>query len=180
MKKVALVAIAVLGCAMAHAGAAEKDAATKTGANTASAELINADGETVGTAELEEDAGGVKITVKASDLPAGEHGIHVHGKGKCTPADFKSAGDHFNPTGKEHGLKNPKGSHLGDLPNLVVPTEGKAEWTGTLDEATLGEGKNSLTAGEGTALVVHAKPDDGKTQPSGDSGDRIACGVITK
>jgi Cu-Zn family superoxide dismutase len=111
-------------------------------------------------------------------MPPGKHGIHVHAVGRCEAPEFKTAGAHFNPTDKQHGLQNPAGAHSGDLPNLVVDQEGRGKATFTAKGATLGEGKGSLLGPEGTALVIHADPDDEKTDPAGNSGARIACGVI--
>ncbi len=149
-------------------------------AQTAKAELKNSKGEKIGTATFTQEAEGVKITLEASNLPPGSHGFHIHAVGKCEPPDFKSAGAHFNPTGKKHGLQNPEGPHAGDLPNLTVGPDGKVKVEVIAKQVTLGEGKNSLLQPEGTALVIHANPDDEKTDPAGNSGDRIACGVITK
>lgn len=144
------------------------------------AELINAQGEKIGTAILTEGAKGVKIKLTASKLPPGVHGFHIHAVGKCDPPEFASAGAHFNPEGKKHGLQNPEGPHAGDLPNITVKQDGTVEVEVVARSVTLGEGKNSLFHPDGTSLMVHADPDDGKSDPSGHAGARIACGVITR
>lgn len=142
-------------------------------------DLIDAKGESVGTAELTEEENGVLVNVKAENLPEGPHGFHFHEAGKCEAPDFETAGGHFNPTDAEHGLENDKGPHAGDLPNLEVGKDGKVEEEFVAENVTLKAGEaNSLLKEGGTALVIHAEADDGKTQPSGDSGDRIVCGVI--
>jgi superoxide dismutase, Cu-Zn family len=142
-------------------------------------DLIDAKGESVGTAELTEEENGVLVNVKAENLPEGPHGFHFHEAGKCEAPDFETAGGHFNPTDAEHGLENDKGPHAGDLPNLEVGKDGKVEEEFIAEHVTLKAGEaNSLLKEGGTALVIHAEADDGTTQPSGDSGDRIVCGVI--
>lgn len=147
-------------------------------AGPAHAVLKDAQGREVGTATFTEEKGGVELAVESRALPPGTHGIHVHAAGKCEGPEFKSAGPHFNPDHKQHGLANPAGHHGGDLPNLVVNAEGHGQLEATLTGATLAPGPRSLLGGEGTALVVHAGPDDDKTDPAGNSGARIACGVI--
>ena len=142
--------------------------------------LKNAEGKSVGTAKFMPTEGGVKIEVQVANLPPGNHGIHIHAVATCEPPDFKSAGGHFNPAGKKHGLHNPEGAHAGDIPNLSVGKNGEAKATITAKGATLGEGEGSLFGPSGTALVIHADPDDEKTDPAGNSGARIACGVIEK
>lgn len=142
--------------------------------------LRDGHGKDVGTATFAPSKGGVKVSVEVADLPPGTHGIHIHAVAKCEPPDFKSAGGHFNPTGKKHGLHSPEGAHAGDLPNLAVGEDGKARASFTARGATLEDGKGSLFGPEGTSLVIHADPDDGKTDPAGNSGARIACGVIER
>lgn len=137
-------------------------------------------GKEVGAATFTRGEGGVKVDVKVAGLTPGKHGIHIHAVGKCEGPEFKSAGGHFNPFGKKHGLRNPEGLHAGDLPNLEVGKDGKARATFIAKGATLGEGEGSLFGPEGTALVIHADPDDEKTDPAGASGARIACGVIER
>ena len=147
---------------------------------SAKATLKNAEGADVGAARFASTKGGVRVQIQVANLPPGKHGIHVHAVGKCEPPDFKSAGGHFNPLGKQHGLHNPEGAHVGDLPNLSVGKNGKARATFTVRGATLGTGEGSLFGPDGTALVIHADPDDEKTDPAGNSGARIACGIIEK
>lgn len=145
-----------------------------------SAVLKNVEGKEIGTATFTPADGGVKVRVRVANLPPGKHGIHIHAVAKCEPPEFKSAGGHFNPFGKKHGFRNPDGAHAGDLPNLEVGKDGKATSTFTAKNATVGEGDGSLFGPDGTALVIHADPDDEKSDPAGNSGVRIACGVIEK
>lgn len=147
----------------------------------ATAELRNASGDIVGLATLTQQSPGVLVRVVAGGLPPGVHGVHIHAVGRCEAPGFTSAGGHFNPQGRQHGLLNPSGPHAGDLPNLDVATDG----TGSLDavsfRVTLEPGvAQSLFQEAGTALVVHAGPDDETTDPTGNSGARVACGIVTK
>jgi len=144
------------------------------------ASLKDAAGKPVGTADFSVTSGGLQVKLKVSGLTPGAHGFHVHAAGLCEGPDFKTAAGHFNPTGKQHGLDNLQGHHAGDLPNLVVGGDGRGEATATLAGVTLGEGETSLFHAGGTAVVIHAGADDGKTDPAGNSGARIACGVVQR
>lgn len=136
--------------------------------------LHSADGAAVGQATATEVAGGLRFTIDVKGLPPGTHGAHVHTIGTCTPPDFASAGGHWNPTGMKHGSMNPQGPHEGDLPNLVIGTDGRGAIGITIPGATMA----GLLDGDGSSLVVHANRDDMMTDPSGNSGPRIACGVF--
>jgi len=153
-------------------------AAVSAAAQSAKATLKNADGKEVGTAALTQTPAGVLIRLTVNGLPAGERAFHIHGVGKCEPP-FTSAGPHFNPGGKKHGLMASEGHHAGDMPNLHVPANGEIVVEVLNPEVTLEKGKpGSLLGGQGTALVVHAGKDDYKSDPAGDAGGRIACGLI--
>ena len=141
--------------------------------------LKNRDGNPVGTVKLIEEEDALRIMVDAKNLSEGTHGFHFHEKGLCEAPDFESAGGHYNPTGASHGLAHEEGPHAGDLPNLEVGPDGTVKEEFFVENLTLKAGEeNSLFPDGGTALVIHAEADDGTTQPSGNSGDRIACGVV--
>ncbi len=139
---------------------------------TAKATLVNTQGQKVGEAKLTEPPQGVKIELKVENLPPWVHAFHIHEKSVCPPADFASAGGHFNPFGKHHGLKNPQGPHAGDLPNITVGPDGKGDCEVVASLVTLKEGKNSLFQPGGTSLVIHADPDDEMSDPGGNAGPR--------
>jgi Cu-Zn family superoxide dismutase len=140
----------------------------------APAAFTGANGESLGTVAVAEGPGGVTLQLAGIGMPAGDHGLHVHGVGKCEGPKFESAGDHWNPDGKKHGKDNPAGPHKGDLPNVTVGPDGALSQPLTLAGATMAD----LHDADGSALVVHARADDNRTDPSGNSGERIACAVI--
>ena len=142
-------------------------------------EVKDGQGKAVGDIVIWDEGPGVALELKLHDLTPGEHGIHFHQVPKCEGPDFKSAGGHFNPEGKKHGFDSPDGHHAGDMKNFTVGADGKASVRLEDSDVTLKDGPHSLLS-SGAAVVVHAKADDYKTDPSGNSGDRVACGVITK
>jgi Cu-Zn family superoxide dismutase len=147
-------------------------------AQSAKATLKDKDNKDVGSAALTQTPHGVLIALSVKGLPAGEHAFHVHGVGKCEPP-FMSAGGHFNPDKKKHGMMAPDGAHAGDMPNLHIPANGELSVEVLNAAVTLEKGKpNSLFGPEGTALIVHAGKDDYKTDPTGEAGGRIACGLV--
>jgi Cu-Zn family superoxide dismutase len=136
--------------------------------------VVNASGQSVGTVRAWQTAGGVSLRIDAAGLPHGIHGIHVHSVGRCDPPDFASAGPHWNPLGKQHGMNNPAGPHMGDLPNVEVAANGVLGATVTVPGASMA----SLLDADGASIVIHANADDYMTDPSGNSGARIACVVL--
>lgn len=142
-------------------------------------ELVNRNGQRVGGARLEDTPQGVRISIRVTGLTEGEHGLHFHEAGRCDPPGFESAGGHFAPHGRQHGFENPAGPHAGDLPNLRANAQGVADTSFVAASVRLNATQpEGLLREGGTALVVHARRDDYRTDPSGDSGDRIACGVV--
>jgi len=147
---------------------------------SAHADIVNAHGQKLGIATIHRADGGIRIDIQVSRLPPGTHGIHVHSVGKCEGPAFTSAGAHLNPTSKKHGKDNPEGPHAGDLLNIEVQVSGVGKASLMDSNITLGDGPNSLFHEGGTAIVIHEKADDYKTDPAGNSGARIACGVIER
>jgi len=143
--------------------------------------LINGAGQQIGTVTAYQSGGGVTFRLEAAGLPHGVHGLHVHSIGRCDPPDFSSAGPHWNPLDKMHGISNPKGPHAGDLSNVTVAANGVLSATVTLANADLTTPSGvpgALLDSDGAALVLHAAADDYMTDPSGNSGTRIACAVL--
>ncbi|HEX8485578.1 superoxide dismutase family protein [Sphingomonas sp.] len=165
----ALAAFALTGCAKTM-----ETGTGVTGGRTAAAALRTADGADAGRATATEVAGGIRFTADVMALPAGTHGIHVHTTGACDAPAFTSAGPHWNPAAAKHGTMNPQGPHVGDLPNLILGTDGRGTVAVTIPGATM----DGLLDADGAAMVVHAGADDLMTDPSGNSGGRIACGVF--
>lgn len=163
-----LLAVTVTGCQMgAH------------GERRASATLLDATGRQVGVVDLAEDGSSVAVSGTFQSLAPGQHGIHFHSVGRCDAAGaFASAGGHFNPAARKHGLESADGPHAGDLPNLVIDSTGAGSYRATTSRVTLAAGSASLLDADGSAVVVHATADDQRTDPAGNSGARIACGVI--
>jgi superoxide dismutase, Cu-Zn family len=161
----------LIAAAVAAVGAAAGEQAKAT--------LKNAQGQTVGEAALTETPHGVLVHVDLTNVPAGVHAFHLHETGKCDPP-FTTAGGHFNPTKKQHGVENAMGMHAGDLPNIQVPSTGALSFDVFERDVTLGSGANSLFDADGTAIVIHEKADDYKSDPAGNAGARVICGIIVK
>lgn len=146
--------------------------------------ILNADlrdgaGRSLARATVEQSGDSLRVRVEAMGMSPGSYGAHLHTVGRCDPPGFTTAGPHWNPTGQMHGKDNPKGMHKGDLPNLMVGADGRGSFEYTIPNAGLsGMLPNRLIDADGAAVVIHAKPDDYRTDPSGNSGDRVACGVL--
>lgn len=157
------------GCHSMHRGEAR-----------ATASMHDGSGRAVGVLELEQRTDGVRVVGELTGLPPGTHGIHFHQVGRCDGPDFVTAGPHFNPANRHHGLENPAGPHAGDLPNLIIPASGTVRIEILSPRVTLDDARTGLFDNDGTALVIHANVDDQHTDPAGNSGPRIVCGAITR
>lgn len=166
----AVILIGLAGCSTIGSIPAER---------IATATLQNASGLSVGTAVLTAAGNSLSLNLVTAGLPSGGHGLHLHMVGKCERPAFASAGGHLNPSGHLHGTANPAGSHLGDLPNLAIDASGAGAASIKLRGLST-DLKAAIFDGDGTAIVVHANPDDYKTDPTGNSGARIACGVLQR
>ncbi len=167
---VLVLAAALAACTAAPAGQAPP-------ARALAATLRDAQGATVGTATLTQEQGFVRLVVDAQGLTPGQHGIHIHARGVCTPPDFASAGGHFNPGGRQHGMGNPAGQHAGDFPNLQAGADGRARYDAVSAHLTMA-GPGAVLP-DSTAVVIHAQRDDQVSDPTGNAGGRVACGVLT-
>ncbi|MDQ3078398.1 MAG: superoxide dismutase family protein [Pseudomonadota bacterium] len=179
---VALGALSLFACGRQEEGPSNETTVKMAGNEAAgfprNFKLGGANGAALGNVSVSDQAGGMSVAVDARGIPAGIHGIHLHEKGLCDGPSFQSAGGHWNPGKKNHGRDNPQGAHLGDLANFEVAADGTATAAFELAGASMAGGNMRFADTDGTALVIHAKPDDYKTDPSGASGDRIACAVL--
>ncbi|MGN1400219.1 MAG: superoxide dismutase family protein [Bacillus sp. (in: firmicutes)] len=169
MKKIGL----AIGVLLLASGCAEENVKEK------DIDMVDKAGDSLGTIKLTQNEDSMDVEVDLAGLKPGTHGIHFHEKGVCKGPDFISAGDHFNPEDKEHGLMNDEGSHAGDMPNLTVGDDGTVKVTLHAD-VTFEEEHNALMTRDGASIIVHEKADDGMTQPAGDAGRRTACGIVSE
>ena len=169
-----LLSLAAAGCSQQEGSPGEVSG------NVARAQLVGADQAQYGEVIVAEGDNGLIVNIKAEGMSPGPHGAHIHETGKCEGPDFKSAGGHWNPAGTQHGFDNPQGAHAGDFFNLDIGADGSGALQAVVPGATLGDGENAMLDGDGAAFVVHQGPDDLKTDPSGASGERIACGVFVR
>lgn len=168
----AVVGVSAVACVSARSGAHS--------ASAASATIRSASGTQLGVLRLEAVAGGVRLSGQLSGLTPGAHGIHFHAAGRCDAPEFTSAGGHLNPRSTKHGLVNPEGPHAGDMPAIAADANGRAAVEHTTSLVSLGSAANGLFDADGTAVIVHAGSDDQRTDPSGNSGARVACGVVER
>jgi Cu-Zn family superoxide dismutase len=178
MKAIPLLLAAAAGAALVGCAADQQAPGASATAAAASAEIRNAAGAVVARATASETAGGIRLRVEALAMAPGAYGAHVHTIGRCDPPDFATAGPHWNPAARKHGKNNPEGMHMGDLPNLAVGADGHGSFQVTIPNGRLGGGGTPLLDADGAAVVIHASADDYRTDPSGNSGARIACGVL--
>jgi Cu-Zn family superoxide dismutase len=177
MTKFATITLGV--CLATVCASAQAPAPAASGA-TAKATLKDAQGKTLGEATLRESPAGVLVKLDLQNVSAGPHAFHIHAVGKCDAPDFTTAGGHFNPKTTKHGLMAAGGPHAGDMPNVFVPADGRLSIEVLDASVTLSPGMNSLFDADGSALVLHATADDYATDPAGNAGGRIACGVLTR
>lgn len=180
---IAIAALAAAGTALGQAGtggpAAQEQGRAQAAGPSARARLADPQGRAVGEATLTQTPQGVLVQVRLDGVPPGGHAFHVHAVGRCAPT-FEAAGGHWNPHGRQHGFHGEQGAHAGDLPNVYVPQAGTLRFDAFLPGAALSGGRAALLDDDGAALVLHADPDDYRTDPAGQAGGRIACGVITR
>lgn len=175
MRSLLAITVALAGGALiAGCAPASTDTSAPPPGRSAGGDLSTADGKKVGRVTVREIAGALRVTVDANDLPPGMHGVHLHTVGKCDAPDFMTAGAHWNPTGTMHGSMNPQGPHEGDLPNIMIGADGR----GSITFEVKGGSFDALLDADSAAMVIHAAADDLKTDPSGNSGGRVACGVL--
>lgn len=163
--------VALSACATTSSGG---DAA----APVAKAKLLAGDGAARGEAVVTEAADGLHVVVKAQGLAPGIHAVHIHTTGTCTGPDFASAGGHWNPTGRKHGKDNPAGMHMGDMPNMLAASDGRGEIEYIIAGGTISSGATPMLDADGAAVVIHAQADDNVSDPAGNAGGRVACGVL--
>ena len=164
------------GCTTGSSGTV---AASDAAAPVAHAKLLAGDGAARGDAVVTQTADGLHVLVRAQGLTPGMHAVHIHGTGVCTPPDFASAGGHWNPSGHKHGKDNPAGMHMGDMPNMIAGADGAGEMEYVIPSGSISGGATPLLDADGAAVVIHAQADDNKTDPAGNAGGRIACGVLS-
>lgn len=172
----AIASVSLVGCAATDYGVEPDDDFPR--ASTASAQLLDASGRAMGTATATQSGDSIRVRIEGVGLPSGAHGAHVHMTGQCIAPGFDSAGGHWNPTNRGHGSENPAGMHKGDMPNILIGTNGAGTLEYTIANARTSGGSDALLDADGAAIVIHSGPDDYRSDPSGNSGARIACGVF--
>jgi len=178
MKALAATGIAMLASACSTSGDATHTVAGPASSDHPRAVLVGADGRPRGTVSVVQVHGGVSLSVQAENMPPGVHGAHVHAVGRCDRPDFASAGPHWNPTNRLHGRENPAGAHMGDIPNITIGADGRGTLQYEIQGAWIRRGATPMLDADGAAFVIHANADDHRTDPSGNSGGRVACAVL--